>query len=68
MNDFLSIIIQLCAIGLIQSIAEAFFDNNKEYMKKLIAILCTGVSFYIVLSYIYAKVMKEIIYIFNSFF
>ena len=67
MRDFLNIIIQLCIIGLVQSIAEAFFDNNKEYMKKLIAILCTVVSFYIVLNYIYAKIMKEIIYIFNGF-
>lgn len=67
MKDFLNIILQLCVIGLVQSISEAFFDNNKVYMKKLIAILCTSVSFYIVLNYVYAKIMKEIIYIFNSF-
>lgn len=67
MKDFLNIIVQLCIIGLVQSVAEVFFDNNKEYMKKLISMLCIGVSFYIVLNYIYAKIMKEIIYIFNIF-
>ena len=66
MEKFFNIIVKLIIISIVQSITESFFDDKKIYMKKLISILCTGVSFYIVLNYIYFYIFKEILYIIKN--
>ncbi|HIT73182.1 MAG TPA: hypothetical protein IAD10_05950 [Candidatus Fimicola cottocaccae] len=66
MREFINVIVQLCIIAVLQTVVEAFFDDRKNYMKRIISVLCGGVSLYIVLSYIYYYVYKEIIHIMNS--
>ena len=66
MRDFLYIAMELCAISVIQSLVEAIFEERRGYIK-IMSVLCSVVSFYIVLSYVYTHILSEIMFIFRGF-
>ena len=69
MNEFMMLIGQIFVIACLQNISEVFIEGgSKTYLLKVLNVACYVGAFYLVLQFVFASLMPEIIRIFNVAF
>jgi len=69
MTEFLSLIGQILIITCVQMFSEMFIDPDKRpYLSRVVNIACYAMAVYVVIQFLFDRLMREVVLLVNGVF